>query len=168
MRKLTLTLLLAALAINAKVVDKASGGFHVEQKATVAADPARVYAAIVDVAKWWEASHSYSGDSANLSINAQPGGCFCERLPNGGGVQHGMVVYAAPGEMLRITGALGPLQSAGIAGALTFALKPSGTGTELTLSYVAGGYFPQGIEHVAGPADQMMAAQFARLMALLK
>ena len=39
------------------------------------------------------------------------GGCFCERLKDGGSVQLLQVVYAAPGEGLRLRGALGPLQT---------------------------------------------------------
>ena len=52
-------------------------------------------------------------DAKNLSIDARPGGCFCEKLPNGGGVEHARVVYVAPREVLRLSGALGPLQGVG-------------------------------------------------------
>ena len=47
--------------------------------------------------------------AANLSLDAAPGGCFCERLPNGGGVEHMRVTYVEPGKRIVLTGSLGPL-----------------------------------------------------------
>jgi hypothetical protein len=73
-------------------------------------------------------------------------GCFCERLKDGGSVQHLQVVYAAPGEGLRLRGALGPLQTEGVDGTLSWTLKPVEGGTSLTQSYVVGGYIRSGME----------------------
>jgi hypothetical protein len=68
------------------------------------------------------------------------GGCFCERLKDGGSVQHLQVVYAAPGKGLRLRGALGPLQMEGVDGTLAWTLKPAEGGTSVTQSYAVGGY----------------------------
>ena len=41
---------------------------------------------------------------------------ICEKLPNGGGVRHMEVVYAAPGKALVMSGELGPMQVMAAAG----------------------------------------------------
>ena len=57
-----------------------------------------------------------------------------ERLKDGGSVQLLQVVYAAPGEGLRLRGALGPLQTEGVDGTLSWTLKAVEGGTSLTQS----------------------------------
>lgn len=166
MKLLLLVLTLSGFA-SAEVTEKNASGFLVKHVATVAASPTTVYETIVNVGSWWESSHTWSGSAKNLSIVAKGGGCFCEKLPDGGEVQHAMVVYAAPGKVLRLSGALGPMQGSGIAGVLTFELKPVGTQTEITVSYSAGGYFQGGIQAMAEPVNGMIGAQVAELVKVL-
>ena len=72
-------------------------GFVVKFDVNVNAPAAKVYDALVgQIGSWWDPQHTYSGDAKNLSIDARPGGCFCEKLPNGGGVEHARVIYVAP------------------------------------------------------------------------
>jgi hypothetical protein len=73
------------------------------------------------------------------------------------------VIFAQPGRLLRMSGALGPMQEAGISGTLAFELKASGTGTEIVFSYAAGGYFQGGVQSLAAPVDGVIAAQLAGL-----
>ncbi len=160
--------LLAVMALSsvlcAEVVDKSPAGFLVKNTTTIVAEPDQVYRAIVDgVGNWWEKAHTWSGDPKNLSITAKAGGCFCEHLPPDGEVQHMTVIFVAPGKMLRMTGALGPMQESGIAGTLTFELKAAGENTEVTLTYSAGGYFRGGMQSLAEPVDKVIAAQLAAL-----
>lgn len=150
-----------------EVVDKSASGFLVRNTATVDAKPVAVYAALTEPSKWWEAAHTWSGDAKNLSLTAKVGGCFCERLSSGGEVQHMSVIYADPGKLLRLTGALGPMQESGVVGTLTFELKPAGEGTQITMSYSAGGYFQGGMQALAAPVDQVLTAQLAGLVKLL-
>jgi hypothetical protein len=166
MFRLLVFVVLAAIA-SAEVVEKNANGLLVRYKFTVAATPADAFRGIVAVGNWWQSSHSYSGSSKNMSIVAKAGGCFCEQLPGGGEVQHMTVVYAAPGQALRMTGALGPLQQHGLAGALTFELKAAGTGTEITLTYSVGGFFPGGLTTMAEPVDGMFQEQVTSLKAYL-
>lgn len=167
MKTLVLAVVLLAIPCSAEVVDKSASGFLVKHVATVPTNPASTYGAIVEVAKWWQDSHTWSGSASNLSITPKAGGCFCEKLPPDGELAHGTVIYAAPGKLLRVSGALGPMQGFGIAGVLSFELKPAGAGTEITLTYSAGGYFQGGLQSMADPADGMLAAQFESLKRLL-
>lgn len=142
----------------------ADSGFAVHLEATIHAPPARVYQAVVDeVAHWWNGAHTFSHDAANLSIDARPGGCFCERRPGGGGVEHLRVVNVAPGSLLRMAGALGPMQGSGIAGVLTLKFDPLDGGTQVQLVYSAGGYLEGGFAGIAPMAEGMLGEQLARL-----
>lgn len=163
---LVLVLVLAARAAlpAAAVVQVAPTGFLVRQEATIAAAPASVYQALVgQVGSWWNGQHTYSGDSANLSIDARPGGCFCERLADGGGIEHMRVVYVAPPATVRMTGALGPLQQSGVSGALTWKLSTSGAGTKLELTYSVGGFMEAGFDKMGPAVDGVLADQLQRL-----
>jgi uncharacterized protein YndB with AHSA1/START domain len=158
-----LALLFLAASSRAAVVDVSPTGFVVRYEAVVDASPADVYRALTNVAKWWNSAHSHSKNAANLSIDARPGGCFCEKLPDGGGAEHMRVVIAKPGEVLRMTGTLGPLQESGLAGSMTWRLAPAGKSTKVELVYSVGGYFRGGFEKIAPAVDSVVGEQLARV-----
>lgn len=153
-------LLFAASAASAQT---AATGFTVHRDAMVKAPPARVYEALLGVAQWWNPAHTYTGSASNLSLDARPGGCFCERFPDGGGIEHLRVVYVSPGKVLRLLGGLGPLQSEGVSGSLTFQLSASPEGTKLEMNYIIGGYMDGGFERIKPIVDAVMGEQFTRL-----
>src|SRR6185436_3288605 len=128
-----------------EILDATPGGFAVKTAVTIAAPRARVYDALLAVGKWWDPAHSYSGDAKNLSIDARPGGCFCEKLADQGGVQHAMVVLVIPGKTLRLVGGLGPLQGSGLQGSLTFDLTDREGATDVAMTYSVGGYRQGGL-----------------------
>jgi uncharacterized protein YndB with AHSA1/START domain len=152
-----------ACAATAAVVDVSPTGFVVRHEAVVDASPTEVYRALTNVAKWWNPAHSHSKNAANLSIDARPGGCFCEKLPDGGGAEHMRVVIAKPGERLRLIGALGPLQESGLAGSMTWSLAPARNSTKVELVYSVGGYFRGGFDKIAPAVDSVVGEQLARL-----
>lgn len=156
--------LLGAGRAPAAVVDSTRAGFLVRSEAVVHAAPDSVYRALTGrIGAWWDPEHTFSGEARNLSLDAKPGGCFCETLPQGGGVRHLTVVFASPGRRLRLTGALGPLQGAGVAGSLTWSLTPAPAGTKVELEYSVGGYFPGGLAALAPLVDVVLGGQLARL-----
>jgi hypothetical protein len=166
LRDATLPLLLLALAVpaGAKVVDSAPDGFTVQSTATIAAAPQQVYRTVIDeVGSWWSPAHTFSGKSSNLFIEGHAGGCFCERLQNGGSVRHMVVVFADPYRVLRLQGGLGPLQSLAVSGTLTFTLAPEGAGTRVSLVYTVGGYRSGGLAALAPAVDGVLAEQLERL-----
>jgi len=159
---------LAAVALAAPAVAEVRqaepGGFVLAYKATIAAPPAKVWDALIEPGRWWNMDHSYSGDGANLTLDARAGGCFCEKVPkDGGSVEHMRVVQARPGSLLRLSGGLGPFQAMAVSGAMSWELKPAGRGTELSMSYAVGGYVPGGAQAIAPMVDQVLADQFRRL-----
>ena len=130
------------------------------------AAPAKAYASVVDVAHWWSSDHTYSGNAKNLAMTARAGGCWCETW-NGGSVQHMTVLLAMPGKLLRLSGGLGPLQGAALAATLTFELKPAAAGSEVTVSYVVGGFIGGGLDKIAPGVDGVLGAQLQRLGRLI-
>jgi uncharacterized protein YndB with AHSA1/START domain len=152
-------------AARAEVVDAQPNGFEVKHEMAIAAPASAVWAVLVQPSKWWASAHTWSGSAANLSLGAASGGCFCERLPNGGSVLHMTTVYAAPSTRLVLSGALGPLQSSGATGALTFLLAEKDGRTTVTVTYDVGGYFKGGLDKIAGGVDAVVGQQVARLKA---
>src|ERR1700746_954874 len=128
MRKFVLLVLLFCLLQTlglAEVADSGANGFTIKIVTSIHAAPADVYKKLVhNVGDWWNPQPTFSGDAHNLSIEERPMGCFCEKLPNGGGVRHMEVLYFHPGQILRMSGAIGPFQGMGAAGTLTFTLSP--------------------------------------------
>ena len=168
-RLLAVVIVLYPVLAAADVVDRSPSGFTVKTVVTVGASPDRAFRALVDdVGRWWDSSHTFSGDAGNLSIAASPGGCFCETLKNSGGVAHATVNHVIPGELLRMTGALGPLQEHAVTGTLTWQFAPAGQDATVTLTYSVSGHFPGGFEKIAAPVDQVLSDQLNRLKAYLE
>ncbi len=139
-------------------------GFLVKFDVSVNAPAAKVYETLVGrIGSWWNPEHTYSHDAKNLSIDARPGGCFCEKLPNGGGIEHLRVVYVAPPQVVRFSGALGPLQASGIAGSMTWKLTGDGDHTRVQLSYSVGGFIVGGFDKIAPAVESMLNEQLNRL-----
>ena len=163
-------LMAAALAtpVAAEVISATPAGFEVGAKATVRATPAEVYAALGRIGSWWNSEHTYSGDAGNMTLDPKAGGCFCEMIPeDGGSIEHARVVYARPGQALRLQGALGPLQAEAAMGTLTWNLKPVQGGTEISQDYVVGGYVRGGAEALAPIVDTVLAQQLDGLVRFL-
>lgn len=160
---LGIVVLLSAHSVFGEVVDSAAGGFTVKVTTQIAAPPASVYKQLIRVGDWWNSQHTFSGDAHNLSIEEKAGGCFCEKLPNGGGVRHMQVIYFAPGKTLVMSGAIGPLQSLAATGTMTFQLAPEADGTKLTVTYAVAGYLPAGMNTWAAPVDSVITEQIGRL-----
>ena len=171
MKGILLAVCLAGVAppAMAGVKSAAPQGFEVTQTFQTTVAPAALYAALLQPGRWWNSDHTYSGKAANMSLDAHAGGCFCETLPNGGGVEHMRVVNIAPGRFLRLSGALGPLADEGVVGSWTISIEPAAGGSILVGSYVVGGYFrptdgkTSTAEVLAPAVDGVLADQMQRL-----
>jgi uncharacterized protein YndB with AHSA1/START domain len=164
-------LLLAAVPTAAEVKSATNDGFVIVHSRRVNAAPAKAYASLPAVDRWWSSEHTYSGNAANLSLRAEAGSCFCERW-NDGAVEHGRVIMVIRDQLLRLQTALGPLQGRAVTGVLTFQLKPeedAGTNaTVLTLTYVVNGAGASGLDKIAAAVNDVLGEQFARLTRLIE
>jgi uncharacterized protein YndB with AHSA1/START domain len=168
-RRVLSAALLAIVALVAPAVGDAAtsnvsaAGFLVTLQQEVKANPHRVYEALGEVDKWWNSQHTYSGNAANLSLQAQASACFCERW-DGNSVEHGRVVYAVRDSALRIQGALGPLQAMAVNAVLTFTLEEKRGRTMLQLTYRVSGNETSGLQELAAPVDQVLGEALQRLV----
>ncbi len=172
-RVLATAALLLGSPLQAELVATSDSGFVSDHFASVAAEPAAVWKVLVAPNQWWSASHTYSGDSANLYLDAQATGCFCEKLPKPadapegqrmGSVEHMHVVYADPQRgVLRMIGGLGPLQGEAVHAVLTITLKAEGDSTQVHWRYAVGGTWQAKPAELGPLVDKVLAEQVKRL-----
>ena len=156
--------LLVATVMQAEVADASVSGFTVKVSLNIQASPNDVYRKLVsNVGDWRDSGHTFSGNSHNLTIEEKPAGCFCEKLPDGGGVRHLQLIYLAPGKRLVLSGALGPLQALAATGTMTVLLSPLDGATKLEVTYSVLGYLPAGMNTFAAPVDGVVNGLFTRL-----
>ena len=185
MRISTMFLAGAALAATAspawaEVVQADEDHFITRNEAVVEADPKATWLALISPARWWSSEHTWSADAANLMLTPQAGGCFCERIPEvqdnaritlEGSVEHMRVIQAYPEVALRMSGALGPLQSEPVTGILTIALSKveteQGEGTRIVWEYNVGGKMRYPVPVISTAVDGVMTLQLTRLSELL-
>lgn len=146
----------------ADVVSVSPNGFEVREQVNLVIKPDAALAAFANIRGWWDSEHTYSGDSANLSLAPTPGGCFCERFPKGGGIEHMRVTYVDPGKRILLTGSLGPLLYEATSGVMDVQVKSIAGGAQLTLDYRASGFFNGGAEKLAPVVDDVLARQLKR------
>lgn len=144
-----------------------AGGFTVTHQREIKATPHQVFESIGQVARWWNGTHTWSGDAANLSLELNAGGCFCERW-SGGSVQHAVVVWVGRDRTVRLHGSLGPLQELAVNGVLTFDIATSEGKTVLRASYRVSGAPSAGLEALAGPVDRVIGEQVGRLVGFVE
>jgi hypothetical protein len=167
-----LTLAFVPASASAEVAQSSDSGFVSHNEVLVRASPEQAWDEMLQPANWWNADHTYSGDSRFLVLRATVGGCFCEAIESAaddpdGEIEHMRVIYMRPYSTLRMTGGLGPLQSEAVTGVLTVTLAPEGEMTRITWDYVVGGYMRMSMVELAPLVDQVVGEQLLRLAARL-
>lgn len=164
----SLSACLIAANARADVVDAAANGFSIKISTDVNAAPTSVYRALLTIGSWWDPEHTYSGKGASLSLDARPGGCFCEQLP-GGGVQHMTVTFVDAPRSLHLSGGLGPLGAMAVNGSMVWTITDGAMGkSRIELTYNVGGYVPGGLNTLAPVVDGVLAAQVRRFKAFVE
>ena len=155
-------------AVSAEVIDRSESGFTLQTQREFDATPKEVYDTLtLEVHRWWNLDHTYAGKDGMMTMDTTPGGCFCESLPGGGWVEHMRIVYVEPNKLLRMSGGLGPLQSLGVAGAMSFTLSEEEGKTVLVFRYQVGGYFAAGTGQWPAAVDGVWDVQLDGLKRLL-
>ena len=167
---------LFAVPATAKVVEQEDDAFVTRDSVVVAAAPREVWLALISPEKWWNKAHTFSGDSANLSLMPKAGGCFCERIPAEdsetvigleGSVEHMRVILSMPDQALRMRGNLGPLQSEPVNAVLTITMAKADEGTQITFEYAVGGYMRYEVPMISKAVDGVISQQMMGLAELL-
>lgn len=151
----------------AEVTTVSSGGFTVQHSIQVIPQPDAVFESMKKIGQWWNPDHSWTGEAANLYMDPKLGGCFCEHLPNAGGVEHLRIIHFAPGQQIRFDGALGPLQGMAVNGRMLWNIEPGENGTTVTFTYHINGFMEGGFEGLAPAVDGVIGEQLSRLGAFL-
>jgi hypothetical protein len=157
-------LLLATAPLKAELTESGEHGFTVSHSITTAAEPFVIYRTMTShIDQWWSGDHSWSGDAKNLYMKVERGGCFCERLPNGGRVEHLRLIYFSPGAELRFDGALGPLQTMAVQGRMIWKIEAVESGSKVTFTYRVFGHPDGGLAGIAPAVDGVIGEQLGRL-----
>ncbi len=161
-----LALLIPALVISspaaAEVLGASDHGFEVQQSINLVIPQPQAFAAFGQVGQWWGKDHTYSGNSARMSMQLRPGGCFCETLDGGGGIEHLRVTFVQPGERVVLTGSLGPLLYEATAGVMDVKVERIAGGSRVTMNYRAAGFAKGGAAKIAPLVDQVLGDQMKR------
>ena len=167
MRVMLAAMLLVSTPAAAEVVSASANGFEINHTVNLVVKPDAAFAAFGNPAGWWSGEHTYSRNAKNLTMTLQPGGCFCERFPEGGGIEHMRVTYVDPGKRAVLTGSLGPLLFEATTGVMDVQVKSRAGGTQLTVNYRASGFFKGGASAVAPIVDQVLGEQLKRYRAFV-
>lgn len=160
----------------AKVRTQTENGFAIIFLDDVKAEPEAIWQSLIMPNIWWSQDHSWSGNSENFYLEPNVNGCFCELLTikdedgnkdETGAVEHMRIIHINKNKVLRMTGALGPLQSEAVNGTLTIALQSNGDGTtKVSFSYIVGGYMRYKVEEISSAVDNVIGEQFNNLLKL--
>ena len=166
MRYFVIPLILALSApASAVVVGASSHGFELRHTLDLSIPPAQALAAFGRIGAWWGKDHTYSGNAARLSLQLRPGGCWCEQLDGGGGIEHMRVAYVQPGERIVLTGGLGPLLYEGTSGVMDVQAKKTPAGSQLIINYRVAGFARGNGTEMALAVDGVLRTQSERLRA---
>jgi len=170
MKKVLFALLIIGLSGSAvaEVVHVDSTGFVLENRFEVTHSAEQIWRALVnDVDAWWPKDHSWFGPDARFSIDARAGGCFCE-YSGENQVEHMRIAVVVPGKLLRMRGALGPLQEMGMHGTLDWRIKDAGERRVVSVKNIVNGIAPDGLDKLAEVVDQVERQQLGSLVEYLK
>lgn len=140
-----------------------ASGFTASYREEIQATPEAAWRAITQLPRWWLDAHTWSGKAANLSLDLQAGGCWCERWGDGASAMHGQVLMVQPGRVLRLAARLGPLMELPVEGVLTLVTSAQDGKTFLRVTYRVGGPPDAALDKLAPAVDQVLGLQYRRL-----
>lgn len=165
MRYLVTGLLASSTPAAAGIVSAGPNAFEVSNSVSLVIPINQAYAAFARPGAWWSDEHTYSGKAANMRLALQPGGCFCEIIPDGGGVEHMRVSVVQPNERIVMTGSLGPVLYEAASGVMDIKFERIAGGSRVTMNYRAAGFARGDADKMAGGVDSVLADQLKRYRA---
>jgi hypothetical protein len=73
------------------------------------------------------------------------------------------VIFAQPPKLLRLSGALGPLQQFAINGSMTWTIEVAGGGSKISMTYSVSGFADRPLSEWAPLVDSVVETQVQRL-----
>lgn len=153
-------LLLVGTPAAAEVVERSADHFVLRFEVASETTPEDIYTAIGEVGRWWDGSHTYSGDGANLTLPLEVGGCFCEALPDGRTFEHGRVLQADPETGILLEAPLGPLNGHTSMAQLSIGWSAANRGYVIVMTFVVRG---PGMGDFTDGVHEVMGGQLSRL-----
>lgn len=150
--------LLSAVPASAEIVSRSENAFTLRFALGLEAAREEIVAAVGDIPAWWEPSHTYTGNNANLSLTFEPGGCWCERLADGTMFEHARIVSISEEEVV-LNAPLGPLNGKATRADLSFDAGPENMGALVTMEFVVEG---PGVGAFADPVHGVMQQAWTR------
>ncbi len=124
--------------------------------------PEEVWKKLITPSSWWHPDHTYSGDSENISFDAQAGGLWREDW-QGNSVLHGEVLLVNKNKTLRLNAPFGPLQALGVNTVWTISLTATGSGTTIRFDEVCNGTPHSNLGDIAKAVDFVKEQTIQRL-----
>lgn len=157
-----LSLTVMASPATAEVLSADEHGLEIQHVVNLVVPQPQAFAALGQVGRWWGKDHTYSGNSNRMSLQLRAGGCWCETLDNGGGVEHMHVTYIQPGERIVLTGSLGPLLYEATTAVMDIKVDRIAGGSRVTMNYRAAGFAKGGAAAMAPLVDGVLGEQMKR------
>jgi len=159
---ITASVSLFSTIASAEIVQSSSAHYTLKHEARSAMAPAELWEKLIHPEIWWHPDHTYSGDSANLSLKAEAGGLWREDW-DGGSVVHGEVLLVQNGETLRLNAPFGPLQGMGVETIWTITITKAGDGSKVTFDEISNGAAESGLDKIAPAVDFVKSEAIKRL-----
>ncbi|WP_223670462.1 SRPBCC family protein [Kangiella shandongensis] len=148
---------------NAEVQTQSEQHFSVKIESVINAPVDKVYRQFLNVGEWWDSSHTWFGDASKMYIESKAGGCFCE-VDGDQQALHMTVTQVNPNKNVQMSGGLGPLQSMGLYGHMSWSFDNTEKGfTKLTLTYIARGFAGEDVKDIANAVDGVLSEQVSHL-----
>jgi hypothetical protein len=161
----TLSALIGVQA-RAAVVDAAPDRFSLAVSFETQASPDAAFSALTDISLWWAPDQTSSGHAIAMSLDTTPGGCLCEAWPDGL-TKHAEVVQVRFGTMIRLVGAMGPLQELGVSEVQDLTVEPSSAGARVKWTASVKGVPSDRLQMIAPVVDALIVDQMGRLQRYL-
>jgi hypothetical protein len=146
----------------AEVVSSSPHGFEVRTSVNLVVPVNQAYATFGRLNGWWSDEHTYSGKAANMKLALIPGGCFCEAIPTGGGVEHLRVAVVQPNERIVMIGSLGPVLYEAASGVMDVQFERIAGGSRVTMNYRVAGFANANGDKMAPLVDSVLTEQLKR------
>lgn len=127
---------LSPVFVSADIVSASDTHYVLRLEATSSRSPQAMWDRLVEPASWWHPDHTWSGDSANLSLELTAGGLWREEW-DGGSVAHGEVLFVQHGKTLRLNAPFGPLAQVGAYTIWTITIEPHEGGSKVVFDEVS-------------------------------